>query len=208
MKLIKLLSLIFNCVMILALGSLAGKAQDAHFSISYSPIIPVSFMQDANIGLISGNIGFSIDLTKKVSLNTTVGYNKFGTKTATIVGTDDEYKCSLTFIPVTTGIQYFFKEIGTPSYKYRQKSTRLYGTLKAGYYFPSGDLVKGDPGLNTGPGVQFSSKTGKSKFDISLSYNGVLGAKTKVFESGSLSQESIYQYLSYLAFNFGLEFGL
>ena len=165
-------------------------------------------MEDANPGLISGNIGFSVDVVDKLSWITTIGYNKFGTRTTTIHGTEDEYKSNLAFIPLTTGMQYFFKETGAIRYAYREKGTRFYGVFKVGYYFPSGDLVKGDIGLNTGAGVQISSKSGKSKFDASLSYNGVLGARTKIFESGSLSQETTYKNLSYLALNLGLVFGL
>lgn len=195
-------------ILILTLVSSTGVAQNTRFTFSYSPVVPVSFMEDANPGLISGNIGFSVDIVNKLSWITTVGYNKFGTRTTNIHGTEDEYKSSLAFIPVTTGIQYFIKETGATHYANREKGTRFYGVFKGGYYFPSGDLVKGDPGINTGAGVQIASKSGKSKFDVSLCYNGVLGARTKIFESGSLSQETTYKNLSYLELNFGLVFGL
>lgn len=177
-------------------GTSVSNAQNVHFLVSFSPIIPVSFMQDAGIGLISGNVGLSIDITKKLSWVSTVGYNKFRTKTTTVYGTDNEYESSLGFIPITTGIQYFFTKEGT----------RFYVVLKAGYYLPTGDLIKGDFGFTPGVGVQIPLKTEKIKFDISVCYNGVLGAKTKVFTSGSSSQESTYYYLSYLALNLGFAF--
>ena len=208
MKTIKSFLKIYVCFLILALRSSIGIAQDIRFLVSYSPIIPVSFMEDANIGLISANIGFCIDFTKNVSWLSVLGYNKFGTRTATIHATNDEYKSSLTFIPVTTGIQYFFKGIGATHYSIKQKRIRPYSFLKAGYYFPSNDLVKGDFGFNTGAGAQISLKTGRSKLDISLCYNGVGGAKTKIFESGSLSQQSTFNFLSYLAVNVGAVFRL
>jgi hypothetical protein len=196
MKSFKSFVRILACTLILVFGTSISNAQNVHFLVSFSPIIPVSFMQDAGIGLISGNIGFSVDITKKLSWVSTVGYNKFRTKTTTIYGTDDEYESSLGFIPITTGIQYFFTN----------ESTRFYVFLKAGYYLPSGDFVKGDLGFTPGVGVQFPLKTEKIKFDISLGYNGVLGAKTKEFTSGSSSQVSTYNYLSYLALNFGFAF--
>jgi len=208
MKIIQSFTKIYVCIMILGLRSSIGIAQDIRFLVSYSPIIPVSFMEDANIGLISADIGFCIDFTNNVSWLSVLGYNKFGTRTATIHGTDDEYKSRLTFIPVTTGIQYFFKGIGTTHYSLKQKRIRPYSFLKAGYYFPSNDLVKGDFGFNAGGGVQISLKNGKSKFDISLCYNGVSGAKTKVFEIGSISQESTFHYLSYIGISMGVVFGL
>lgn len=196
MKSLKSMARIGTFMLLLAYTSLAGIAQKAHFLVSYSPIIPLSFMQDAKIGIASGFIGFNIDFTKKLSLTTTIGYNRFGTKTTTIYGTDDEYKSTITFIPVLAGVQFYFKDEGT----------RMFCLMKAGYFFPSNDLVKGDFGFTPGFGIQVPSKTGKSIMDISIVYNGVLGAKTILFQSGTSSQESTYYYLSYLALNFGFVF--
>ncbi len=194
--------------LICALTSFSLNAQKMHFLFSYNPVIPVSFLQNANIGIISGNAGFDFNIGKKLYWISTVGYNKFGAKTTTIQGTESEYESNFTFIPVTTGLQYFFKEAGATRYAYREKGTRYFTILKAGYFFPSGDLVKGDIGVSAGGGVQIASKSGKSKFDISLFYNDVLGAKTKVFKIGSLNQATTFHNLSYIGINLGLVFGL
>ncbi len=196
------------CVFLLILTTFPGNAQKMHFLFSYNPVIPVSFLHDANIGIVSGNAGFDFNIGKKLYWITTVGYNKFGAKTTTIQGTESEYESNFTFIPVTTGLQYFFKETGATRYVYREKGTRYFTVLKAGYFFPSGDLVKGDIGVTAGGGVQIASKSGKSKFDISLSYNDVLGAKTKVFKIGSLNHATTFHNLSYIGINLGLVFGL
>jgi hypothetical protein len=193
MKSFTRISLFFLFLMI---NSSVANAQKAHFIVTFSPIVPLSFMQDANIGLLSGSLGFTYDITSKLSWTFSAGYNRFGTKTTTIYGTNAEYKSTLTFVPVLTGIQFYFKNDGL----------RIFSVLKAGYYLPSNDLVEGDFGFSPGFGVQIPSKTSKSKFDLSLCYNGVLGAKTKEFSSGTSSQVSTYYYLSYIAINVALAF--
>jgi hypothetical protein len=195
MKSIKSISRIGIIMFFVTACSSTVIAQKVHLLVSYSPIIPISFMSDAKIGLASGFIGVNIDFTKKVSWTTTLGYNRFGTKTISYFG-PEEYECTLTFIPVLTGVQFYFKDEGT----------RMFCLLKAGYFIPSNDLVKGDVGFTPGLGIQIPSKTGKSKFDISVVYNGVLGAKTIEFQEGSSSLTMTFHYLSYLAVNFGFVF--
>jgi|WetSurMetagenome_2_1015567.scaffolds.fasta_scaffold00047_40 hypothetical protein len=171
-------------------------AQKAHFSVNITPVIPTSFSHYARIGILSGSLGFNFDITRKISITLSAGYNGFGSKMTTAYFTGDQYKSTFAFLPVLAGIQYYFKDEGT----------RLFGVLKAGYYFPAADLVEGDFGINPGFGIQIPSKTGILKTDISISYNGVLGARTKVYEFDGSTTENHFSFLSYLSLNLGLVF--
>ena len=201
MKSFKLIIAIFGSMLILLVNSSISHAQKSHFTVSLSPVFPLSFNQDARIGLLSGRIGYRYDLTKKISWCISAAYNKFGSKTVTFMTTDDEYESKLAYIPVTSGIQLFFNNEGT----------RGYFVANVGYYFPGADFVKGDWGISPGFGIQIPIKNSKMKVDISLLYNGVFGSKTKVYKSStshsSSEQWSTYHYLSYLALNIGLVFG-
>jgi len=201
MKSFKLIIVIFGSMLILLVNSSITNAQKSHFTVSLSPICPLSFYQDAGIGLLSGSICYSYDFMKKISWRLTAAYNKFGSKTVTFYSTDDEYESNLAYIPITSGIQFFFNNEGA----------RGYFVANVGYYFPAADFEKGDWGISPGFGVQIPTKNSKMKVDISLLYNGVFGSKTKVYKSStsqsSSEQWSTYHYLSYLALNIGLVFG-
>ncbi len=65
MKTIKLIIAIFGSTLILLVNSSVANAQKSHFTVSLSPICPLSFYQDAGIGLLSFSLSYKYDLAKK-----------------------------------------------------------------------------------------------------------------------------------------------
>jgi hypothetical protein len=195
---------IFTSVVIFSFNSLVVSAQRSHFSVFLSPVLPLSNLNDnANWGLISGNINYNLDLTGKLSWCLSAGYNKFGPKTVTVdLVTRAQYVSHLAYIPLTSGFQFFLNK----------DKLRFYLFAKGGYYLPAGDFIKSSWGISPGSGFQIPVPVNHMKIDISLIYNRVFGSTTKEFTAnsiygGSVNIQTSYSHISYIAINAGVTFG-
>jgi hypothetical protein len=195
-------TLLIAFVSALVFNSSAIYAQNSHFSIALSPVFPVSLKSNASFGILSGNISYRLDITNKISWKLTAGINKFGSKSVTAFGTNTQFDCNLAFIPITTGLQFYFKGEGT----------RGYFAANGGYYLPAADFEKGDWGFSSGLGIEIPMKNQKNKFDVSILYNAALGGTTKEYTlsngnlSGSTTYTTEYTWASFISFNVGVVF--
>jgi hypothetical protein len=204
MKTQKILVFIFMSLLIPLVNPSFVRAQRSHFSVSLSPLLPLSSIKEnASWGYVSGNIGYSFDLTQNLSWCLSAGYNQFGSQTATYEqATQSTYESNLAYMPVTSGFQYILIN----------KKLRYYLTGRGGYYLPAADFEKGDWGISPGAGIQIPVGSKNLKIDVSLMYNRVFGSTTKKFTAysiygGSVDITIFYKYTSYLALNIGIVLG-
>lgn len=194
---------ILTMLSVISLNSPFARAQKSHFSVSISPVIPLADLnENANWGILSGNINYNYDLTGRISWSISAGYNKFGSKTVTVdLITQSNYVSHLAYIPLTSGFQFFLNN----------KKTRFYVVAKGGYYFPAGDFEESSWGISPGGGIQIPLSDRSIKIDISLIYNRVFGSTTNEFTAyskygGSVTVQTSYNYTSYMAINLGITF--